>query len=658
MNYSELSKEHLIAELIKMQNRLDDLEELELEYRSSFESLKSGEARYRNIVEDQTELICRFQHDGTITFANDTYCKTFNRTRAEMIGSKFFPDIPEEERRMVKNVFKKLNPENPIVSYVHRVVLDSGEIRWHHWTLRLILGANNQVKEYQAVGLDITTLKKTEKELQFARDQLRAVIDAVPGLITWVDKDLKYIGANQFFANIFNIKPEDIVGRSVGFSGADSEYITFVIEFFKNFENTGSKETVSVLNGRKYIHLIEAQKYNNGNGAVFVGIDITEIRSTQKELDHRIRFEKLITSISTRFINLPPEKIDRTIEDSLREIGEFAGIDRSYVFLFTDDGKYMENTHEWCADGIEPEIGNLQKIPVKNYKWWMRKLNKFQHIHIPDVDKLPPEAEEEKKILQAQNIQSLIVLPMRSGSAGADNPLVGFLGFDHVKSINPWSEESIALLTVLGELIVNVIERNKMTVALAQARKENEILQRELHQSHSEIKLLNDLSGLLETCTESEDVFLLLRNFLIKIIPDTTGALYLLSDSETIFYMAVEWGDDIKYENKMIMKKDCWALKRLQPHKFSNPESDLACKHVTGDNGHHYFCIPMIVQGELMGLFHLRRSFPKTGHIKGTNNLLNESDLQLARALAGHISVILNNLSLKKMFDGKLGKNK
>ncbi|MGD9900463.1 MAG: PAS domain S-box protein, partial [Calditrichaceae bacterium] len=170
MNYSELSKDHLIEELVKMKNRLDDLEELELEHRSSFESLKSGEARYRNIVEDQTELICRFQHDGTITFANETYCRIFNRERSEMVGSKFFPNIPDEEQRMVKSVFLKLNPENPIVTYMHQVILDNGEIRWHHWTLRLILGVNRQVKEYQAVGLDITTRKKTEEELHFARE--------------------------------------------------------------------------------------------------------------------------------------------------------------------------------------------------------------------------------------------------------------------------------------------------------------------------------------------------------------------------------------------------------------------------------------------------------------------------------------------------------
>ncbi|MGD9899814.1 MAG: GAF domain-containing protein, partial [Calditrichaceae bacterium] len=514
---------------------------------------------------------------------------------------------------------------------------------------------NRQVKEYQAVGLDITTLKKTEEELQFARDQLRAVIDAVPGLISWVDKELKYVGANQFFANIFNKKPEEIVGKNVGFSNSNSEYITFVKDFFKSTEKTEAREAVSIFNDRKYTHFIEAQKYNNGNEAVFVGIDITEIRTTQKDLDYKIRFEKLITSIATRFINLPPEKIDAAIEDSLKEIGEYARIDRSYVFLFSDDGQYMDNTHEWCAEGIKPEIGNLKKLPVENYKWWIRRLKKFQHIHIPDVAKLPPDADEEKKILQAQNIQSLIVLPMRSGPAGADNRLVGFLGFDHAKSGISWSDESIALLKVMGVFIVNVIERKKMTLSLSQLTDKNKMLEREIHQHNSEINLLNDLSGLLEACTETEDVFLLLRNFLHKIFPKTSGAIYLHRDSEMVFDMVVEWGDFVKDEN-IVTKKDCWALKRLQPHNFSNHQSDLACKHLSENNSYGYFCIPMIAQGELMGLFHLRKTIPKNGHIEESNNLMKGSDLRFATALARHIALTLNNLFLKRLIENGSGK--
>jgi GAF domain-containing protein len=66
--------------------------------------------------------------------------------------------------------------------------------------------------------------------------------------------------------------------------------------------------------------------------------------------------------ISTRFINLASDQIDLEINGALREIGEFIGADRSYIFLFSADGTMMDNTHEWCAAGIEPQIQHLQGI--------------------------------------------------------------------------------------------------------------------------------------------------------------------------------------------------------------------------------------------------------------------------------------------------------
>src|SRR5574341_2034189 len=75
------------------------------------------------------------------------------------------------------------------------------------------------------------------------------------------------------------------------------------------------------------------------------------------ELQHRVGMEKILAAISTNFINLAPDKIDTGINYALKLIGEFVGVDRSYVCLYSDDEKKkMDNTHEWCADGIEPQI--------------------------------------------------------------------------------------------------------------------------------------------------------------------------------------------------------------------------------------------------------------------------------------------------------------
>jgi PAS domain S-box-containing protein len=102
------------------------------------EALRKSEERYRSVVEDQTELICRFLPDGILTFVNEAYCQYFGKKPEELIGHSFMPLIPEEDQETVRKQFTSLSPETPVVTYEHRVVTPDGKIRWQHWGDRAI----------------------------------------------------------------------------------------------------------------------------------------------------------------------------------------------------------------------------------------------------------------------------------------------------------------------------------------------------------------------------------------------------------------------------------------------------------------------------------------------------------------------------------------
>jgi diguanylate cyclase (GGDEF)-like protein/PAS domain S-box-containing protein len=128
-------------------------------------ALEESENRYRAIIEDQTELICRFLPNGTITFVNQAYCRYFNHTSEQLIGQVFLPLIsPEDQEKTIKNL-ANLNAENQIVAHEHRVIDPQGNIRWHQWTNRAILDSQGQIIEIQGVGRDITLLKQAEVEI-------------------------------------------------------------------------------------------------------------------------------------------------------------------------------------------------------------------------------------------------------------------------------------------------------------------------------------------------------------------------------------------------------------------------------------------------------------------------------------------------------------
>jgi len=145
-------------------------------------ALFESEERYRHVVEDQTEFICRFTPDGTHVFVNEAYCRYFWLKREEVIGTRFRPNIHPEDRVNVARVFASLNPDHPVELIDQRIIMPDGSIRWQRWVDRAIFHPDGSLNEYQSVGRDITDRKQEEENvvtaLKRARDQ-QAVLGTI-----------------------------------------------------------------------------------------------------------------------------------------------------------------------------------------------------------------------------------------------------------------------------------------------------------------------------------------------------------------------------------------------------------------------------------------------------------------------------------------------
>jgi len=244
--------------------------------------------------------------------------------------------------------------------------------------------------------------------------------------------------------------------------------------------------------------------------------EIAERERAEESLQHQVEFEELITTISTNFINLATDEIDSGINHALQSIGEFSSVDRSYIFLFPEDRTRMDNTHEWCAEGIEPQIDNLKELSVDISPWWMKKLNRFETIHIPRVVTLPPEASAEKEILQSQDIQSLVVVPLVYGKS-----LIGFLGFDSVREEKKWSENIIALLKMVGDMFVNALEHKWVEAELFERQKRLKAI----NEMTIELAGTFDLNRLLQTIIDRARELVQADVGVIILIDPDTGAI-------------------------------------------------------------------------------------------------------------------------------------
>jgi PAS domain S-box-containing protein len=160
---------------------------LAVEKRHVEKALKASKERYRNVVEDQTEFICRFRPDGTHNFVNDAYCRYFGMQKDEIIGQRFIPKIPEEDRRLIRSHFASLIGEHPVGIVEHRIILSDGSVRWNQWSDRAIFDESGALVEYQSVGRDITNRKTAELELMKKNDELRAAYEQ----LTAVEEELR-----------------------------------------------------------------------------------------------------------------------------------------------------------------------------------------------------------------------------------------------------------------------------------------------------------------------------------------------------------------------------------------------------------------------------------------------------------------------------------
>jgi len=137
-----------------------------LHRRLTEEALKKSEARYRGIVEDQTEFVTRFLLDGTLTYVNDSVCSYFQKKRNELLGLSIFSLIPEEDQRPLMLDLQSLNKQNPVLTNEHRVIGPSGEIHWTKWTNRVLFDDYGTTVEFQGVGRDNTKQHEAEAKIR------------------------------------------------------------------------------------------------------------------------------------------------------------------------------------------------------------------------------------------------------------------------------------------------------------------------------------------------------------------------------------------------------------------------------------------------------------------------------------------------------------
>lgn len=457
---------------------------------------------YAEIVQNHPDLICEWLSDGTLTFANEAYCQYFDKPLEDLIGKSCVDCIhPEDQEKFSVHLSKLIKQQPGYQAVIELKIIDpNGEIRRQQWIDKVLLNQEINQTRILSTGRDITSLKRSEIELQ-----------------------------------------------------------------------------------------------------------------------RKISFERLITDLSINFINIPPDDFDRHINRVLSEIGQFAKVDRSYVFTMDDQVQTLSNTHEWCAEGISPQIQKNQDLSYDLIPWTLPKLRRFEAIHVPKVSALDEAVCPEKKIFMDQEIQSLIMVPLINSGT-----LIGFIGFDSVRSEKSWSEHEVTILRIVGSSIGSAIVQIQKTKELARQK--------------SYLERLNQITTSSLNALTIEEMLEDLTSAIQNLVSANQCSFYLWSEHQKAVNLArVEDNQPVDFENIihkrsgqsiietiLLTNKPLYIENISHTEDFSIPKDSLLNQSILG--------IPLSANGEKLGV--VMFSFERVSQLKNDEiAFAKQATSQIAQAM-------------------------
>lgn len=304
--------------------------------------------------------------------------------------------------------------------------------------------------------------RSAEESLRHKTEELDQFFDVSLDLLCIANADGYFERLNPAFERTLGYSREELTTRSF-------------LDFVHPDDREATREAIATLASQKSlttfsnrylskdgtVRWVEWNAAPVGNRIYAAARDVTERKRAEKVLDERLKFERLLSDLSARFVNVAPDRVDSETEQGLRQVIEFFEVERCGLLETLGDKNSWQVTHAAVMEGVPP-VPLRTELPVSIYPWTYDKLTrKGEVVTFSRLNDVPAEADVDRQTWTEWGIRSALYIPI-----AIKDPVAHTIAIDSIRSERVWPEEFIPRLRLLGEILVNALERKRIRLEL------------------------------------------------------------------------------------------------------------------------------------------------------------------------------------------------
>ncbi len=465
---------------------------------------------------------------------------------------------------------------------------------------RRAMEAKNAELERRTAELSREVAERTQAEAALAheRDLLQALMDNMPDTIYFKDTASRFTRVNRAQSKVLGVaSPEEAIGKS----DFDFQARDLAQGFY-------AEEQAMVESGQPIIDRIEFNPTPDGQPRWFSATKVP-IKDKQGRVTGIVGVSRDATERKQAEVELrAAEAKYRALVEQLPAI--------TYVVALGDVNQTI-----YISPQVETLLGFSPDEWLADRELWIKQL------HPNDRESVLAEVKRQDERGQALNLEYRTL--------ARDGRVLWFRNQSELMR-----DESGRARFSQG-IMLDITHHKQAEEALQEAHQKLASWVKELEQRTTDATLLSNMGQMLQTALSAQEAYTVISQFGQRLFPAQAGAVYLISASRNFVEAVTVWGEaPIDPEQRVFAPDECWALRRGRAHLVSDMHSDLRCRHIGQSAWSSTLCVPMMAQGEALGVLHLAAADEPAR--------LTETRQRLAQTVAEQLSLALANLRLRE----------